>query len=75
MAVKTVFLHGDLDHEIYIAQTEGYIAEKHQDMVCKPKKSLHGLKQSERCWNVNIDSFLKAPGYLKSVADPCQSRE
>ena len=45
MNVKTMFLHGDLDEEIYMKQPEGFIVNFKKEMVCKLKKSiLHGLK-------------------------------
>ena len=46
--VKTAFLNGELDEEIYIQQTEGYIAEGKEDLVCRLNKSLYGLKQASR---------------------------
>ncbi|CAB4028310.1 Retrovirus-related Pol poly from transposon TNT 1-94 [Paramuricea clavata] len=39
--------------------------------VCKLKKSLYGLKQSARCWNSTLDSFLKSSGYKQVGADSC----
>ena len=71
MDIRTAFLNGDLEHEIYMEQPEGYEDEEHPDFVCKLRKSLYGLKQSARCWNVKMDSFLKASGYNQSTADPC----
>ena len=71
MDVRTAFLNGELEHELYMEQLEGYEDEDHPDFLCKLRKSLYGLKQSARCWNVKMDSFLKASGYNQSTADPC----
>ena len=71
MDVKTAYLNGDLEHEIYMKQPEGYADEDQKDLVCRLRKSLYGLKQSARCWNITIDSFLKESGYVQSNADPC----
>ena len=71
MDVKTAFLNGDLEEEIYLKQPEGFIDQNHPNMVCKLRKSLYGLKQSARCWNKNIDQYLKDEGYIQSNADPC----
>ena len=46
--VKTAFLHGDLEEEIYMSQPMGFKTEEKENIVCKLKKSLYGLKQSPR---------------------------
>ena len=69
MDVKTAFLNGDLENEIYMEQPEGYVGKSRPNMVCKLQKSLYGLKQSARCWNVAKDRFLKDAGYVQSSAD------
>ncbi|KAK1654004.1 hypothetical protein QYE76_071809 [Lolium multiflorum] len=48
--VKTAFLHGELEEEIYMDQPEGYVVPGKEDLVCKLKRSLYGLKQSPRQW-------------------------
>ena len=52
-------------------QPEGYVDKHQADLVCRLRKSLYGLKQSARCWNITMDGFLKASGYIQSNADPC----
>jgi hypothetical protein len=42
--VKTTFLHGELEEEIYLDQPEGFIVSGKEDLVCKLKRSLYGLK-------------------------------
>ena len=54
-----------------MGQPEGYEDDKHPDFVCRSRKSLYGLKQSARCSNVKMDSFLEVSGYIQSNADPC----
>ena len=71
MDVKTTFLQGDLEEEIYMRQPDGYIDNDKPSHVCKLKKSIYGLKQAARCWNPAIDSHLKSNGYKNSGADPC----
>ena len=57
MDVKTAHLNGNLEHEIYMEQTEGYVDKYQADLVCRLRKSLYGLKQSARCWNITMDNF------------------
>ena len=71
MDVKTAFLHGDLDEEIYMEQPEGYEVSGKEHLVCKLKKSLYGLKQSPRLWYQKFDAFMKTQGYARSNEDAC----
>ena len=69
--VKTAFLHGDLEEEIYMEQPEGFEVAGKKHMVCKLNKSLYGLKQAPRQWYMKFDSFMKSQTYLKTYSDPC----
>ncbi|BBG96524.1 hypothetical protein Prudu_005356 [Prunus dulcis] len=60
--VKTAFLHGDLDEEIYMHQPEGFSERGNKNMVCRLKKSLYGLKQAPRQWYKKFDSFMHKEG-------------
>ena len=71
MDVETAFLQGKLKEEIYMQQLDSYISEEYPNHVCKVKKSIYGLKQSARCWNNAIDTFLKSSGYKQMKSDPC----
>ena len=48
MDVKTAFLNGDLEEEIYIEQLKGFIISGQEKKVCKLVKSLYGLKQAPK---------------------------
>ena len=48
--IKNVFLHGDLQEEVYIEQPPGFVAQGEIGKVCRLRKSLYGLKQSHRAW-------------------------
>ena len=71
MDVKTAFLHGDLDKEIYMKQPEGFEVKGKESLVCKLKRSLYGLKQAPRQWYKRFDSFIKGVGFLRCEADHC----
>ena len=62
MDVKTAFLNGELDYDIYMSQPEGFVDEDKPNYVCKLRRSLYGLKQSARCWNITLDEYLKSAG-------------
>ena len=66
MDVKTAFLYGDIDEEIYMEQPEGY---SDGNQVCRLKKSLYGLKQSPRCWYHRIHKFMREHGFTRAEAD------
>ena len=57
MDVKTTFLHGDLDKEIYMQQPEGFVVPGKEHMVCKITRILYGFKQASRQWYKKFDSF------------------
>ncbi|GKE53467.1 retrotransposon protein, putative, ty1-copia subclass, partial [Tanacetum coccineum] len=52
MDVKTVFLNGYLDEDIYMVQPEGFVDPNHPRRVCKLQRSIYGLKQASRSWNL-----------------------
>ena len=71
MDVKTAFLHGDLEEEIYMEQPEGFQQKGKEDYVCKLKKSLYGLKQAPRQWYKKFESVMGEQGYKKTTSDHC----
>ncbi|GJT57967.1 retrotransposon protein, putative, ty1-copia subclass [Tanacetum coccineum] len=60
MDVKTAFLNGYLDEDIYTVQPEGFIDPNHPRKVCKLKRSIYGLKQASRSWNKRFDEEIKS---------------
>lgn len=67
--VKTAFLHGNLEEQIYMQQLEGFIIDGKEDHVCLLKKSLYGLKQSPKQWYKRFNSFMISHSYLRSRYD------
>lgn len=70
--VKTAFLYGDLEDEIYLKPPDG--TNISSDKVCKLNKSLYGLKQAPYCWNKKFSNFLKEFGFVQSNSDKCVYR-
>eukprot|EP00253_Pinus_taeda_P002474 PITA_02474 len=69
MDVKSAFLNGDLEEEVYIEQPEGFILGNDSKLVCKLKKSLYGLKQVPRTWYYRLDKYLHQQGFSNGSAD------
>ncbi|KAL0325089.1 UNVERIFIED_CONTAM: Retrovirus-related Pol polyprotein from transposon RE1 [Sesamum radiatum] len=67
--INNAFLHGYLDEAVYMTPPEGY--EAPSGMVCKLKRSLYGLKQASRQWNLEFTTQLTAYGFRQSANDHC----
>ncbi|CAH9103236.1 unnamed protein product [Cuscuta epithymum] len=65
MDVKSAFLNGFLEEEVYIEQPEGYKVKGQEDKVLRLRKALYGLKQAPRAWNSRIDQYFQANGFMK----------
>ena len=71
MDVKTAFLNCYLDESIYMMQPEGFIVEGQQQKVCKLLRSIYGLRQASRSWNLRFDETIKTFGFEQNVDEPC----
>jgi len=71
MDVKTAFLNGELDEEIYMKQPEGFVMLGNEDKVCKLIKSLYGLKQAPKKWHQKFDEVVLSNGFVLNQADKC----
>jgi hypothetical protein len=56
--VKKTFLHGDLEEEIYMQQPQGYEVKGKENLVCRLKKSLYGLKKAPRQWYLKFERIM-----------------
>jgi hypothetical protein len=63
MDVKTTFLNGVIEEEVYIEQPQGFEVEYIKTHVSRLNKALYGLKQAPRAWHGIIDSFLTSLGF------------
>ena len=55
MDVKSTFLNGELEEEVYIEQPEGFLLSEKKDYVCRLKKALYGLNQAPKAWYAHSD--------------------
>jgi hypothetical protein len=69
MDVKSVFINGDLEEEVYMEQPEGFSLTDNPSYVCKLNKALYGLKQAPRAWYYRLDNFLQDKGFKKGIVD------
>ena len=71
MNVKTAFLNGDLNEEVYMMQPEGFVANDSGKLVCRLKKSIYGLKQASRQWYLKFHSVVTSYGFVENKVDQC----
>ncbi|GJW65201.1 zinc finger, CCHC-type containing protein [Tanacetum coccineum] len=71
MDVKTAFLDGELEEEVYMNQPQGFIMPGNENKVCKLIKSLYGPKQAPKQWHQKFDEVVLSNGYLLNQANKC----
>ena len=71
MDVKTIFLNGNLEEEVYMKQLEGFSSSKGEHLVCKLKKSIYGLKQASRQWYLKFHEVITSFGFEENIMDQC----
>jgi len=71
MDVKMTFLNRDLEEEVYMKQSERFISNENDHMVCKLKKSIYGLKQVSRQWYLKFHNIISSFGFMENVMDQC----
>eukprot|EP01018_Ginkgo_biloba_P009512 Gb_17559 [translate_table: standard] len=69
MDVKSAFLHGILDEEVYMRQPKGFVQVGQEHLVCRLKKALYGLKQAPRAWYSFIDDYFISSGFTRCESD------
>ena len=67
--VKTAFLNGMLEEEIFMEQPEGFVAPGKEHLVCKLERSLYGLKQAPRAWYERLHAHLVKQQFERCAAD------
>ncbi|GJY00733.1 putative ribonuclease H-like domain-containing protein [Tanacetum coccineum] len=69
MDVKSAFLYGKIDEEVYVSQPPGFLDPKYPQKVYKVVKALYGLHQAPRAWYATLSTFLLKNGYRRGTID------
>ena len=70
MDMKIAFLNGELEEEVYMIQPEGFISTD-ESKVCKLQRSIYGLKQTSRSWNMCFNKVIRMYCFIKNGEEPC----
>ena len=70
MDVKTTFLNGYLEEDIYMEQPLGFMSSDSDHKVCKLQRSIYGLKQASQSWNTHFNDVIKIFDFIKNE-EPC----
>jgi hypothetical protein len=71
MDIKTAFLNGNIEEELYMVQPEGFVDPKDANKECKLQRSIYGLKQASWSWNLCFDEVIKGFGFVQNTKDSC----
>ncbi|GJQ93698.1 putative ribonuclease H-like domain-containing protein [Tanacetum coccineum] len=69
MDVKSAFLYGKIDEEVYVSQPPGFVDPKYPKKVYKVVKALYGLHQAPKAWYATLSTFLLKSGYRRGTID------
>ncbi|KAL0295361.1 UNVERIFIED_CONTAM: Retrovirus-related Pol polyprotein from transposon TNT 1-94 [Sesamum radiatum] len=71
MDVKTAFLNGFVEEDIFMDQPKGFTIVGEEQKVCHLQRSIYGLKQASRSWNTRFDVVIQGYDFIKNDYDPC----
>ncbi|KAK8640461.1 hypothetical protein V6N13_008214 [Hibiscus sabdariffa] len=71
MDVKTAFLNGKLEEDVYMTQSEGFVTLENARKVCKLQRFIYGLKQASRSWNLRFNEAIQEFGFIRNEDEPC----
>ena len=60
-----------MEKELYMIQPEGFVNPKGANKMCKLQRSIYGLVQASRSWNIHFDSVIKAYGFIYTFGEVC----
>ena len=68
---KHCFLDDLLEERLYVIQPEGFVNPKSANKMCKLQRSINGLVQASRSWNICFDELIKAYGFIQTFEEAC----
>ena len=68
---KTTFFNGFIKEELYMMQPEGFVNPKGTNKMCTLQRSIYGLVQASRSWNIRFDEMIKAFGFMQTYGEVC----
>ena len=68
---KTAFLNGFIKEELYMMQPEGFVNPKGANKVSKLQRSIYGLVQASRSWNIRFDKLIKGYSFIQTCGEAC----
>ena len=71
MDVKTAFLNGYLEEDIYMEQSKGFTSSDGDHHVCKLHRSIYGLKQASQSWHLCFDRCIKSYDFIENEEKQC----
>ena len=71
MDVKTTFLNGDLEEEVYMKQPEGLSSSNGEQLVCKLKKYIYWLRQASCRWSLKFHNVISSFDFVENILDQC----
>jgi hypothetical protein len=74
MDLKTAFLNGNIEEELYMVEPKGFVDPKGANKLCKLQRSIYGLKQASRSWNLCFDEVIKGFQFVQIPKSPAFTR-
>ncbi|KAL4273362.1 hypothetical protein GQ457_13G014060 [Hibiscus cannabinus] len=71
MDVKTIFLNGKLEEDVYMTQPEGFVTLENARKVCKLQRSIYRVKKASRSWNLRFNEAIQEFGFIRNEDEPC----
>lgn len=73
--IKTTFLNGFIKEELYMMQPEGFVNPKGANKMCKLQRSIYGLVQASRSWNIHFDELIKVYSFIQTCVKHVSTRK